>query len=153
MVKGAASRRLPLFFYSLLTYLCLSIPREMGAEKENKDSALHVNKGVEPPPKINTDAVNRRRSKRAASLSAGEFIKGIRNGDRAVLGRAITLIESSRQDHQVIAQKIIEECLPLAGNSIRVGITGVPGVGKSTFIEALGTYLCEMGKKLAVLAI
>lgn len=71
-----------------------------------------------------------------------------------LLSRAITLIESSRADHQELAQEIIEGCLPHAGNSVRIGVTGVPGVGKSTFIESFGNYLIEEeGKKLAVLAV
>lgn len=71
-----------------------------------------------------------------------------------LLSRAITLIESSRNDHQELAQEIIEGCLPHAGNSIRIGVTGVPGVGKSTFIESFGNYLIgEQNKKLAVLAV
>jgi len=70
-----------------------------------------------------------------------------------ILSQAITLVESSKKDHQVLAQQIINHCLPLSGNSIRIGITGVPGVGKSTFIESFGTFLTGIGKKIAVLAI
>ena len=70
-----------------------------------------------------------------------------------VLSQAITLIESSRKDHHLLGQEIINNCLPKSGNSIRIGITGVPGVGKSTFIESFGTFLTSMGKKVAVLAI
>jgi LAO/AO transport system kinase len=69
------------------------------------------------------------------------------------LSKAITLVESSLSKHQSVAQKVIEQCLPFTGNSIRIGITGVPGVGKSTFIEALGSYLTSLGHQLAVLAI
>jgi LAO/AO transport system kinase len=81
------------------------------------------------------------------------YIQGICNGDRVLLSQAITLIESTRQDHQHIAQQIIEGCLPHANQSVRIGITGTPGVGKSTFIEAFGTHLTEKGRKVAVLAI
>ena len=70
-----------------------------------------------------------------------------------MLGQAVTLVESSLPEHQDIAQEVIEKCLPYTGNSVRLGITGVPGAGKSTFIEALGTYLVRNGHKLAVLAI
>lgn len=70
-----------------------------------------------------------------------------------MLSRAITLIESAKQEHRKRGQQIIEECLPQTGKSIRVGITGVPGVGKSTFIESLGNYIIDKGRKLAVLAI
>jgi LAO/AO transport system kinase len=77
----------------------------------------------------------------------------LRSGQRRALAKAITLIESTRSDHQQRAQHLIEALLPHTGNSIRIGISGVPGVGKSTFIEALGIYLIERGHKLAVLAV
>jgi LAO/AO transport system kinase len=86
-------------------------------------------------------------------MEVDEYVEGILACKRTVLGQAITLVESSLPEHNVIAQQIIEKCLPHSGNSIRIGITGVPGVGKSTFIEATGTYLTGMGHKLAVLAI
>jgi len=81
------------------------------------------------------------------------LVDGILKGDRVHLGRAITLIESTRPAHQELAQQIIEKCLPHAGNSIRIGVTGTPGVGKSTFIESMGSHLVEKGEKVAVLAI
>jgi len=81
------------------------------------------------------------------------LVDGILKGDRVHLGRAITLIESTRPAHQELAQQIIEKCLPHAGNSIRIGVTGTPGVGKSTFIETMGSHLVEKGEKVAVLAI
>ncbi len=85
---------------------------------------------------------------------ASEFIEGILDGDRMLLSRAITLIESTKQEHQELAQEIIEGCLPHSGDSIRIGITGVPGVGKSTFIEAFGNYVIdEQNRTLAVLAV
>ena len=74
-------------------------------------------------------------------------------GDIAILSQAVTLVESSLPEHQHIAQEVIEKCLPYTGNSIRLGITGVPGAGKSTFIEALGMHLIKQHHKLAVLAI
>lgn len=83
-----------------------------------------------------------------------EFIDGILSGNRMLLSRAITLIESTKRDHHEMAQDIIEGCLPHAGNSIRIGITGVPGVGKSTFIEAFGNYIIQKeNRSLAVLAV
>jgi LAO/AO transport system kinase len=86
--------------------------------------------------------------------TAKEFIEGITSGDRMLLSRAITLIESTKQEHQDLAQEIIEGCLPYAGNSIRIGITGVPGVGKSTFIEAFGNHVIKKeDRTLAVLAV
>jgi len=91
--------------------------------------------------------------KKRIELSVEEYINGIKSGDRTTLGRAITLVESNKKEHKVIAEKIIEGCLPSSGKSIRIGITGVPGVGKSTFIESFGFFLAESGKKTAVLAI
>ena len=86
--------------------------------------------------------------------TASDYIQGIRRGNRVALGKAITLIESKREAHQQLAQELIEKCLPLSGKSIRVGITGTPGVGKSTFIESLGTWLIKAKRKrLAVLTI
>lgn len=81
------------------------------------------------------------------------LVDGVLTGNRRMLAKAITLIESTRADHQDAAQLLLERLLPRTGTAIRVGITGVPGVGKSTFIEAFGLYLIEQGKRLAVLAI
>lgn len=81
------------------------------------------------------------------------LIDGLLGGERRALAKAITLVESTRADHQQRAQKLMETVLPSTGNSIRIGISGVPGVGKSTFIEALGMYLIERGHRLAVLAV
>ena len=78
---------------------------------------------------------------------------GVLAGDRTVLGRALTLVESRRADHQELAQELLLRLLPKSGNSHRVGITGVPGVGKSTFIDALGTQLTGQGRRVAVLAV
>jgi LAO/AO transport system kinase len=79
--------------------------------------------------------------------------RGIRAGERAVLARAITLIESKRADHQRTARQLVQSLLPLTGRAVRVGITGAPGVGKSTTIDALGTYLTGRGNRVAVLAV
>ena len=78
---------------------------------------------------------------------------GIRSGDRALLARAITLIESKRADHRANAHRLVQDLLPQTGKAMRVGITGSPGVGKSTTIDTLGTYLTESGHKVAVLAV
>ena len=86
-------------------------------------------------------------------LAVEEYVAGVRAGDRAVLGRAITLCESLRADDQARAQAVVAALLPFTGGAQRVGITGVPGVGKSTLIEALGGHLTAMGKRVAVLAI
>ena len=85
--------------------------------------------------------------------SVQELVKGVRSTDRASLGRAITLIESNLPNHRQRAQELLSELLPASGSAHRVGITGVPGVGKSTFIETLGTRLTGMGHKVAVLTV
>jgi LAO/AO transport system kinase len=94
-------------------------------------------------------------AKRHRPLSREEYRDGILRGDRTVLARAVTLIESAREEDREVAEQIVEDCLPAAaGDSIRVGITGVPGAGKSSLIEALGGFLIETQKqKVAVLAI
>lgn len=90
---------------------------------------------------------------RRRTPSVSEYVESILRGDRVVLSQAITLIESTKTAHQDLAQQIIEQCLPHAGKSVRIGITGTPGVGKSTFIEAFGTHITEGGSQVAVLAI
>ncbi|WP_394615513.1 methylmalonyl Co-A mutase-associated GTPase MeaB [Lentzea sp. JNUCC 0626] len=89
----------------------------------------------------------------ARAIDVAEYVKGVLDGNRGVLARAITLVESTRADHRAKAQELLVELLPKAGNAIRVGITGVPGVGKSTFIDALGTALTGQGHRVAVLAV
>lgn len=84
---------------------------------------------------------------------AREIVEGVRSGSRTLLGKAITLIESNAAKHAALAEEVVRQALPYAGNSIRVGITGVPGAGKSTFIEALGCMLCKENKRVAVLAV
>lgn len=91
------------------------------------------------------------RKKDTPSVSA--FVEGILAGNRVLLSQAITLIESTRPDHQDLAQQIIEQCLPHSGKSLRIGITGTPGVGKSTFIESFGMHIIQEEKNVAVLAI
>jgi len=86
-------------------------------------------------------------------MSLEDYAKGVRCGDRAVLGRAITLIESRKPEHRALADTLLLRLLPHSGNAVRVGITGVPGVGKSTFIDAFGTNLVEDGHRVAVLAV
>ena len=86
-------------------------------------------------------------------MNTAEIIQQLLNNERTALGRAITLVESTLHKHQVQAQEILSACLSHSGKSVRIGITGVPGVGKSTFIEALGKHLTSQGKKVAVLAI
>ena len=147
-----------------------------------KKSALSVMDGISQPSPINEEAARKFRANRNRSLNTQEYLAGIFSGNRTILSKAITLVESSLPAHQAQAQEIIAECLkrstkagahlkgpasgttsderlapghetPAFANSIRIGITGVPGVGKSTFIEALGIHLTAKGHKLAVLAI
>jgi len=122
-------------------------------ENDPSFKALLVNKGIQQPPSVNPDAVKLLKQRRQPDLTVEQYVNGIIAGDTAILSRAITLLESSLPRHQVTAREVIIECLPKAGKSVRVGITGVPGAGKSTFIEALGIYLIEQGARLAVLAI
>jgi LAO/AO transport system kinase len=125
----------------------------MPANSKDFKSALSVNKGISQPPVVNQESVINYKSKRRKKLSVEEYVEGILSQNRTILSQAITLIESSLPKHYEIAQQIIEKCLSHTGHSIRIGITGVPGVGKSTFIEALGNILTTQGHKLAVLAI
>ncbi len=88
-----------------------------------------------------------------AAVDLDAYERGVRSGDRTALGRAITLVESTRPDHQELAQELLVRLLPCSGTAHRVGITGVPGVGKSTFIDELGTRLTAAGRRVAVLAV
>jgi len=123
-------------------------------ENDPEYTGLNVNQGIEPLPSVSEDSVKRfLKNKKKRSLSIPQYVEGILNGDITTLSQAVTLVESSKPEHQEIAQEIIVKCLPFSGNSVRIGITGVPGVGKSTFIEAMGKHITSQGKKLAVLAI
>ncbi|HBG24196.1 MAG: ATPase/protein kinase [Bacteroidetes bacterium GWF2_41_61] len=122
--------------------------------QDNKfESALVVNKGVEQPPVVNPYIGNFYKKNKNLTLSEDDYLKGILEGDITILSQAITLVESSRPDHRAIAQRVVARSLPHVVESMRIGITGVPGAGKSTFIEAFGGLLTGRGHKLAVLAI
>ncbi len=111
---------------------------------------LTVNSGVQQPPSVNPYLT--RRKKR--TIPASELVDGILKGDVTMLSRAVTMVESLSPDHQAVAQEVIEKCLPYSGNSRRIGITGVPGAGKSTSIDVFGLHVLKTpGSKLAVLAI
>jgi LAO/AO transport system kinase len=86
-------------------------------------------------------------------LTVADYVAGVRGGDRALLGRALTLVESSRRDHRQLAQELLQELQPHSGGAHRIGISGVPGVGKSTFIESFGLLLVGEGRRVAVLAV
>jgi len=122
-------------------------------DHESFKSALSVNQGVEQPPSVNNDSVKQFVKKKRNKLSVQQYIDGIILGNRTILSQAITLVESSLPAHLQLAHEIVEKCLPYSGKSLRIGITGVPGVGKSSFIETMGKYLTNSGRKLAVLAI
>ena len=119
-------------------------------ENEDKYKGLKVNKGVSDMPTVNPYLKKRVQRKQ---YTADEYVAGILDGNITILSQAVTLVESSLHEHQEVAQEIIEKCLPHAGKSVRVGITGVPGAGKSTSIDSFGMHLINAGHKLAVLAI
>jgi LAO/AO transport system kinase len=127
--------------------------KENSPKKKEHKSALNVQKGVDQPESINPEVIRKFRLKKKIQHSLDEYVAGILEGNRTMLSQVITLVESSLPEHNTFATEIVEKCLPYARKSIRIGITGVPGVGKSTFIEALGKYLSNQGRKIAVLAV
>lgn len=116
-------------------------------------SALTEKDGVTTPGTVNASVAGHVVSRRRKQPAAQELIDGIFSRNITSLSRAITLVESTNPEHLEKAAQVVSACLPCANNSIRIGITGVPGVGKSTFIEAFGKYLTGIGKKVAVLAV
>ena len=115
------------------------------------ETALQIKSGCKTPdpPDVTVRALRRRKTP-----SRAQYFEGIVAGDRVMLAQAITLIESSRSADREFADQLVESCLRAGGNSVRVGITGVPGAGKSCLIEALGNFLiAEYGQKVAVLAV
>lgn len=125
----------------------------MKEKDKPSESALNVQKGITQPSALNPALAAGLKKFRKEKLSIEEFHQGILKGDRSLLSRAITLVESSRPEDQEIARQLINTCLPDSGRSIRLGITGVPGAGKSTFIESFGLHLISQGHKVAVLAV
>lgn len=123
----------------------------MHPENSAEYKGLAVNSGVAQPPQVNPYA--NLRPKRKPLPSAAELVDGILRGDITMLSRAVTLVESIQPAHQAVAQEVIEKCMPHSGNSRRIGITGVPGAGKSTSIDSFGLHVLGQGGKLAVLAI
>ena len=119
-------------------------------ENDPDYKGLQVNSGVTSQPSVNP---YRRVHARKAQLSANDYVEGILKGNVSILGRAVTLVESRAEAHQALAQEVIEKCLPYTGNSRRIGITGVPGAGKSTSIDVFGLHVLRQGGKLAVLAL
>jgi LAO/AO transport system kinase len=123
------------------------------ATKKTHSSALQEKAGISQPEMISSQSVEHIQQSRKLQPSAEELVEGILAGNITSLSRAITLVESTNPTHLAKANAIINSCLPHANQSIRIGITGVPGVGKSTFIEAFGKHLTSLGKKVAVLAV
>jgi LAO/AO transport system kinase len=127
-------------------------------DKGGTEYTTNVMRGVEGghdgmPPQPGNQAARQGNNPRRRQLSVEEHVEGVLNGDRTILARTITLVESNSAAHMEKAQEVLKHLIPHTGNSIRVGITGVPGVGKSSFIEALGTFLCDREHKLAVMAV
>ena len=121
-------------------------------ENSGEYAGLSVNKGISQPPSINPYLAQKLQHRRR-EYTAAEYIEEIRKGNITVLSQAVTLVESQLPEHQTVAQEVITGCLPYAGNSVRIGITGVPGSGKSTSIDTFGLHVLGRGGKLAVLAI
>lgn len=124
----------------------------MNSDKHKK-SALKVKAGVEKPEPVNPELNRKTGLYRKKKLSTEQYLRGIRSGDRTILSRAITLIESTLPDDKKQAAELIRLAIPYSGKALRVGITGVPGAGKSTFIENFGLQRIREGDKVAVLAI
>jgi LAO/AO transport system kinase len=124
----------------------------MEKQKEYK-SALKIQGKISQPSGINPDVLKKSGRKQKKKYSVDEYVDGILSKDRNLLSQAITLVESSLPEHYENGQLIIERCLPYSSKSIRIGITGVPGAGKSTFIETFGLLITGEGRKLAVLTI
>ena len=122
-------------------------------KRKSSKSALHEVEGIAPPSITNEQSIHKIKHKRSKQPTEEEFITQILKGNISYLSRAITLIESSNPKHYSKGAAILTKCLPHANSSIRIGITGVPGVGKSTFIENFGKQFTDKGHKVAVLAI
>ncbi|MBT8276365.1 MAG: methylmalonyl Co-A mutase-associated GTPase MeaB [Bacteroidia bacterium] len=118
-----------------------------------KSDALHEVKGVPQPSSVSLTAADKVKKSRKKRISPKKLLDGMLSGDKSALSRAITLIESTKPKHRIEARELLEACLPYANNSLRIGITGVPGVGKSTFIERFGKLYTSKGHNVAVLAV
>lgn len=123
------------------------------AKKIKNKGALKEKEGVPQPNTLNMEVVNKLRARKKKELTVEGLVSGILNGNQTALSQGITIIESKAEKHQLLAKTLIEKCLPHANKSIRIGITGVPGVGKSTFIESFGKLLISKGKRVAALTV
>ena len=127
-------------------------------KEKNPEFACTVMRGIDSAVNSVTSAKyypkeNLRRIPLRKKMSVEEYVEGVKKGDRMILAKAITLIESNAPKDFDKAQRVLQALLPRTGHSLRIGITGVPGAGKSTFIEAFGQLLCQQGYKVAVLAV
>ena len=104
-------------------------------ENSPEYEGLKVNKGIPQPEAMNPNLAARLKMIKRRTLGVEDYVEGILRGDINILSQAITLVESAKPEHQAVAQEVIRRCLPSSGQSVRIGITGVPGAGKSTFIE------------------
>ncbi|WP_026300151.1 methylmalonyl Co-A mutase-associated GTPase MeaB [Flavobacterium rivuli] len=127
--------------------------KQLPVHNPNLTSSLNERDGIAQPDSISKQAIAHVTKLRKNQPSAEELVDGILAGNKTALSRAITLVESTNTAHLEKANTVIAQCLPHANKSVRIGITGVPGVGKSTFIEAFGKHLTGLGKKVAVLAV
>lgn len=123
------------------------------SKKSSHKGALHEKDGVNAPNSLSKTAAEKLKKQRKKTVSVTDLVTGILAKSKTHLSRAITLVESTAPKHQEQAKAIIEACLPHANQSLRIGITGVPGVGKSTFIESFGKLLVRHGKQVAILAV
>ncbi len=121
-------------------------------KKPDKKSALREVQGIDNSPRLNRSLIAKLSKKRALP-NIDDLVQKVLSGDQIALSKAITLIESRHPKHFDLGQQVIKKCLPYAEQSVRIGITGVPGVGKSTFIESLGKHYTKQGHKVAVLAV
>lgn len=132
---------------------------EWAPQEENDKFACSVMSGIEGITDTTVGNINplikngTLKPKLKTVLSVDDFIKGVSAGERSVLSRAITLVESNNPNHFEKAQRVLQGLLPRTGKALRIGITGVPGAGKSTMIEAFGNMLCDLGHRVAVLAV
>ena len=124
----------------------------MDKKKEDKSASV-VRVDMPLTPNVNPDVLSKTGRKRRRKYNLDEYIEGIISGNRTILSQVITLVESSLPEHYEPAQAIIEKCLAYSSQSVRIAVTGVPGVGKSTFIETFGLHIVSEGRKLAVLTI
>ncbi len=141
-----------LLFYSVVLY-DKNRTEIMKPDKSKIESALSISKGVENVRIPDNEIIRKKRKKNRIDHSIDALFSEIRNSNISFLGKAVTLVESSKKEHVFTAGELINRCIPHSGRSVRIGFTGVPGAGKSSFIEALGMYLVNRGRRVAVLAV